>query len=166
MTADDVIRVLGLEPLPIEGGFFAETYRAAATIPPGALPAGYGGARAHSTAIYYLVTPTSFSRLHRLRSDEIFHFYAGAPAEMLQLGPGAGARRVVLGADLAAGQRPQVVVPAGVWQGLRPADGGAWSLLGTTVAPGFAYEDYEHGDRAALLAGWPSEREGIEAFAR
>ena len=164
MTADEVIRLLGLEPLQGEGGFFAETYRSRGTIDAAALPPGYGGARALSTAIYYLITPASGSRLHRLRSDEVFHFYAGAPAQLLQLEPGGRSRWIVLGADLAAGQRPQVVVPAGVGQGLRPAHGGAWSLLGTTVAPGFSFEDYESGDRATLTAGWPDRRADIEAL--
>jgi predicted cupin superfamily sugar epimerase len=166
MTADDIIRRLGLEPLPEEGGFFAETYRSPVRLEVGVLPAGYGGPRSISTAIYYLVTPTSFSRLHRLRSDEVFHYYAGDPAEMLQLGPGAESAAYVLGADIATGQRPQLVVPAGTWQGLRPVTGGRWTLLGTTVAPGFSRDDYEHGDRATLLAGWPRERARIEALTR
>lgn len=165
LDADTIRRTLGLEPLPNEGGFFVETYRAARRVPGGALPA-HPADRALATAIYYLITPESFSAMHRVRSDEIFHFYMGDAVEMLQLADGGAGRVVAIGADLAAGERPQVVVPAGTWQGARLAPGGAWALLGTTVSPGFEFEDYEHGERAALIARWPAWRERIEALTR
>lgn len=165
MTADDIRAILGLEPLPNEGGFFAETYRATRRIPDEALPA-HPGDRVLATAIYYLITPGSFSAMHRVRSDEVFHFYMGDPVEILQLTPEGGGRIVTIGADLAAGERPQLVVPAGVWQGARLKDGGAWALLGTTVSPGFEFEDYEHGERAALIARYPAWRAAIEARTR
>jgi predicted cupin superfamily sugar epimerase len=93
--------------------------------------------------------------MHRLRSDEIFHFYAGDPVEMLQLDePGSG-RILRIGNRLDIGERPQIVVPRGVWQGARLAHAGRWALLGCTVTPGFEFEDYESGDRAALCAAWP-----------
>ena len=164
MTAEEVIRLLGLEPLEPEGGWFAETYRARASLPAGAVP-GLGGPRALSTAIYYLLTRATFSALHRLRSDEIYHFYAGDPVELLLLEPGAIGRALSLGVDLAAGQRPQAVVPAGVWQGSRLALGGRWALLGTTMSPGFDPADFELGRRADLVAGWPGHRDLIEALA-
>jgi len=157
--------MLGLEPLPNEGGFFVETYRATRRVPSDALPA-HPADRALATAIYYLITPQSFSAMHRVRSDEIFHFYMGDPVEMLQLHPDGSGRVVAIGTDLGSGERPQVVVPAGVWQGARLRPGGAWALLGTTVSPGFEFEDYEHGDRAALAARWPDWRERIEALTR
>src|SRR5947199_8605757 len=116
-TADELIRHLKLQPHPKEGGFFRETYRAADVWPAAALPARYGHDRRASTAIYYLLTPTTFSALHRLRSDEIFHFYLGSPVRMLQLLPDGSGRTVVLGPDLLAGQQPQLVVPPGIWQG-------------------------------------------------
>ncbi len=165
MTADTLRRLLGLEPLPNEGGFFVETYRATRRVPADALP-GHPADRSLATAIYYLITPGSFSAMHRVRSDEIFHFYMGDAVEMLQLSAGGAGRVVTIGPDLEAGARPQVVVPAGVWQGARLAAGGAWALLGTTVSPGFEFEDYEHGERAALIAGWPAWREKIEAYTR
>ena len=106
----------------------------------------YGGPRRAGTAIYYLLEPGTFSEMHKLKSDELFHFYAGDPVEQIQLfGSGAG-ERILLGSDLAAGQRPQVVVRRGVWQGARLVEGGAWALLGCTVTPGFEYADYEEGD--------------------
>jgi predicted cupin superfamily sugar epimerase len=154
VTADQIRALLGLAPHP-EGGYFRETYRAAEALPAGALPARYGADRALGTAIYYLLTPGTFSAVHRLRSDEVFHFYAGDPVEMLLLEEGGG-RVVTLGNDLAAGLRPQQVVPAGVWQGSRLRPGGAWALLGTTVAPGFDFADYEAGARAELQRAWPA----------
>src|ERR1041385_8561277 len=87
MTAEEIIALLKLKPHPKEGGFFAETWRADEAIPPGVLPPRYSGPRAIGTCIYYLLTPTTFSAMHRLQSDEIFHFYLGDPVEMLQLWP-------------------------------------------------------------------------------
>jgi predicted cupin superfamily sugar epimerase len=150
-TADELIARLNLQPHPKEGGFFRETYRSAETLPASSLPGRYGGDRSASTAIYYLLTPTTFSALHRLKTDEVFHFYLGSPVRMLQLLPDGTGRTVVLGPDLGAGQQVQVVVPAGVWQGSVIEPGGDFALLGCTVAPGFDYADYEGGGRAELL---------------
>src|SRR5262249_32092133 len=110
MTADEVIELLKLQPHPVEGGFFRETYRTADLL------AGKGERRSISTAIYYLLTPKTVSALHRLPGDEVFHFYAGDPVRMLQLWPDGTTRTLVLGTDLKAGQVPQLVVPGGVWQ--------------------------------------------------
>lgn len=161
-----LVRELGLIPLPEEGGLFAETYRSSGIIPGGVVPGRHATPRTFGTAIYYLVTPTRFSTLHRVASTEIFHFYRGGPVRMLQLHPDGSARTVVIGPDVEAGQRPQVVVPRGVWQGTRllsPEEGGGgrYALLGCTVAPGFEYEDYEHGDRVALSARYPDWTEEI-----
>lgn len=158
-----IIAALGLVPHPKEGGWFRETYRTAegAHVPSGR----YGGPRSASTAIYYLLTPTTFSALHRLASDEVFHFYAGDPVEQLRLFPGGHGEIVTIGNNLASGQRPQVLVPRGVWQGARLAPGGRYALLGCTVAPGFDYADYEHGKRASLIAGFPDFSEWIATLA-
>jgi predicted cupin superfamily sugar epimerase len=155
MTADDVIRSLDLRPHPVEGGYFRETYRSTVTLPASALP-GYSGPRSVSTAIYYLLKPGHVSELHVLPGDEVFHFYLGSPVKMLQLWPEGVGREVVLGPDLAAGQVPQLVVPAGVWQGTRLLGDVGFALLGCTVAPGFDYADYVGGTRAELTAKWPS----------
>lgn len=165
MTADDLKRLLGLAPLEPEGGWFAETYRARETIPGGALGANRPGPRSLATAIYYLLTPGTFSAMHRVRSDEVFHFYLGDPVEMLQLPPGGTGSVHVLGTDLAAGMRPQVLVPRGVWQGARLVPGGAYALLGTTVSPGFEFADFEVGERAALIGAFPAFAERITALA-
>lgn len=161
MTVDDVIRVLNLKPHPIEGGYFRETHRAADAIPAGTLPR-HGGDRAAATAIYYLLSPGSVSEMHRLPGDEVFHFYLGDAVEMLQLHPDGSATTVVLGSDLLAGQVPQAVVPAGVWQGSRPLPGPhGFSLLGATMAPGFDYADYIGGVRDELSARWPAAADRI-----
>ncbi|MCE5199848.1 MAG: cupin domain-containing protein [Armatimonadota bacterium] len=166
MDAKAVIEKLGLEPLPMEGGFFFETYRSTQVIPVSALPEGYSGDRAHSTAIYFLITPDSCSVMHRLISDEIFHFYAGDPVEMLQLHPDGSHSLIIIGNNLEAGHAPQVIAPMGVWQGCRLAPEGKWALMGTTVAPGFDYADYENGDRQKLIAKYPDCVEMITALTR
>ena len=121
LTAEDVIARLGLVPLTLEGGYYRETYRSPMVIQAAALPDDYGGERNLSTATYYLLTPETFSAMHRVRSDEVFHFYAGDPVEMLQLRPDGGGEVGIIGTDLEAGQAPQVVVSAGVWLGCRLA---------------------------------------------
>ena len=160
-TAQQVIDILGLTPHPEEGGYFIETHRADEGVEADALPARYGAPRRHSTAIYYLLTPTTYSHMHKLESDEVFHFYLGDPCEMLQLHPDGRGETVRLGPDLAAGERPQVVVPRGSWQGSRLVAGGSVALMGCTVSPGFEYEDYEHGSRADLIQGWPDWKQAI-----
>lgn len=160
MTADDVIRALNLHPHPVEGGFFRETYRSAATLPATALP-DHGASRSASTAIYYLLKPGHVSELHVLPGDEVFHFYLGSPVRMLQLWPDGTGREVVLGSDIAAGEVPQLVVPGGVWQGTRLVGDTGFALLGCTVAPGFDYADYRSASRAELVAKWPAFAEEI-----
>lgn len=160
MTADDVIRLLALQPHPVEGGFFRETYRSAESLPPSVLPA-HGGSRNVSTAIYYLLKPGHVSELHVLPGDEVFHFYLGSPVRMLQLWPDDSGKEVILGSDIVAGQVPQLVVPAGVWQGTRLLGNEGFALLGCTVAPGFDYADYRSGSRAELTAKWPAFAEEI-----
>jgi predicted cupin superfamily sugar epimerase len=148
MTGRDEIATLtaalDLRPHP-EGGFFAETYRSAKT----------AGERSLSTAIYFLVTAESPSRMHRVASDEIWHFYCGDPLEMLQLEPDGSARTIRIGSRVADGERPQVQVAAGVWQGVRVASGGRYALVGATVTPGFDFADFEMGGRAELLRDYP-----------
>jgi hypothetical protein len=165
-TADELKALLGLVPLEREGGWFAETYRAREALPAGILGPDRAGERSLATAIYYLLTPGTFSAIHRLRSDELFHFYLGDPVEMLQLLPGGEGRTVVLGTDLAAGMRPQALVPRGVWQGTRLVAGGRLALLGTTVSPGFDPRDYEHGERERLVGEYPAFRDWITALTR
>ncbi len=170
IRAEELKRLLGLEPHPREGGWFRQTWRAEETIPGDALPARYAAGRdagrAAGTAIYYLLEPESFSEMHRLASDEVFHFYLGDAVEMLQLWPDGTGRRVVLGRDVAGGELLQTVVPQGVWQGSRLLDGGRMALLGCTVSPGFEYADYASGERAELVRGWPEWAEMVGKLTR
>lgn len=129
MTAEEVVRLLGLQPHP-EGGAYRETFRAPAA----------DGERGASTAIYYLLRSGELSAWHRVDADEVWHYYAGAPLE-LALSDGKNRTVVRLGKDLAAGERPQAVVPAGVWQSARSL--GEWTLVGCTVAPAFQFSGFE-----------------------
>jgi predicted cupin superfamily sugar epimerase len=168
LTAERLIALLRLVPLPVEGGHYRETFVADETIAAGALPARYGRPKTLSTAIYYLLTadPDSFSALHRLPTEEVFHFYLGDPVEMLMLHPDGRGERVALGHGLEAGQRVQHVVPRGVWQGTRLLDGGRFALMGTTMAPGFDRQDYENGDRDELIRRYPAEADRIVRLTR
>jgi hypothetical protein len=166
LSAEQVIESLRLRPLPQEGGWFRETWRGF-DLPVGTVP-GLTSVHAVGTAILYLVTEAAFSAMHRLPTDEVFHFYGGDPADQLHLLPNGEGQMIRLGSDLAAGQWPQVVAPAGVWQGTRPAAGGrhGYALLGTTMAPGYAPQDYEHGTRGDMVAGWPAWAEEIVRLTR
>src|SRR5262245_18531892 len=166
LTADEIIERLQLVPHPCEGGFFRQTYRSHLTIPASALPKDYSGERAVSTAIYYLLTPGTFSEIHRLPTDEVFHFYLGDPVEMLQLHPDGTGEVVRIGNNLAAAELPQVLAPGNVWQGSRLIAGGQLALLGTTVAPGFEYADYTSGQRDELIDLYPAFAEMIAALTR
>lgn len=163
MEADELIEMLKLEPLPEEGGFFRETYRAKGVIPKEALPR-HGGERGYSTLIFYLVTPEDFSGLHRVKSDEIFHFYRGDPVKMIQIDVAGVLREVVLGSSFEDGHQLQTVVPHRTWQGTRLIEGGKWALMGCTVAPGFEFEDFETKTRAELIEDFPQYREVIELY--
>ncbi len=157
MKAQEIIRMLDLEPLEFEGGYFRETFRA------GRVVAG----RNVSTAIYYLLTPETCSRLRRLVYDEVFHFYLGDPVEQIRLRPDGAGEVVILGTGLAAGERPQSVVPGGVWQGarLKPDGPQGFALLGATMAPGFDLRDFEIGDAGELAGRYPDWNEWIRRLA-
>ncbi|MGE0173672.1 MAG: cupin domain-containing protein [Oligoflexales bacterium] len=147
---EDVIEKLNLVPLPEEGGFYNETYRSSLIFKTA------NGDRCSKTAIYYLLSPTDFSALHRVKHDEIFHFYAGDPVAMLMIDQTGEAKQVSLGNDILSDEFPQMIVPAGVWQGCRiksPQIG--WSLLGTTVSPGFEFIDFELGNRSEIIKAFP-----------
>ena len=167
MTAQDIKRLLGLQLHPREGGWYRRTYEAQEFLDVDAFFSGrYSGKRRTGTAIYYLLETGTFSEMHRLRSDEVFHFYAGDAVEMLQLRKGEEGKVVILGSDLERSQQPQVVVEREVWQGCRLVQGGRWALLGCTVNPGFEFEDYESGTREILCPEWPKFADMIMALTR
>lgn len=154
MTAQQVIDLLQLVPLPGEGGYFRETYRSATN----------KDDRSLSTAIYYLLTPETVSLFHRLKSDEVWHFYQGDAVELVMLHTDGTVEVVRLGSQLENDERCQAVVPAGSWQGARLIEGGAWALMGCTVAPGFEFADFELGQRDHLASQYPNAAAWIEVL--
>lgn len=160
MTADDIKRLLHLEPHPVEGGFYRRTYTSLGVVPLAR------GMRSLGSSIYYLLEPGTFSEMHMLLADEIFHLYLGDPVQMLQLDDNGGSAVFTLGPDLEADQYVQLLVPAGVWQGARLVEGGKFALLGCTVTPGFDFEDYHGGNYAELAEKWPEEAKRIRELTR
>jgi predicted cupin superfamily sugar epimerase len=155
-TAADVVRLLELQPLDREGGFFRRTAEG---------PAGALAGRRSWSAILFLLTPDGFSALHRLASDEIWTFITGDPVESLRLRDGIG-EWVKLGLAPAAGTRVQDVVRAGTWQGTRLVPEGRWALVSCVVVPGFVWQDFELGDRSALTASYPGFAREIAELTR
>jgi uncharacterized protein len=154
----EIIRTLGLTPLEFEGGFYRETYRSKEKLANG---------RDLSTSIYYLLTSEDFSRLHKLASDEIFHFYLGDEAELFTLYEDGTADTIYLGQDIQNGSRLQFVVPKDTWQAMRIKVGGSFALMGSTMSPGFDYTDFtdgrDHIDE--LLLKYPRHKELILQYA-
>jgi predicted cupin superfamily sugar epimerase len=162
--ARELITRLGLAPHP-ERGHYVETYRAPLVIDGDGLP--HGAPRAASTAIYFLVTraqPTTY--LHRLRSDEVFHLYEGGPLDVLLLRDGAPGAVARLGTDVAAGERPQIVIPSGTWFAVELAIGATHCLFGCTVAPGFDFADFELAQGPELAARFPAHAARIARMTR
>jgi len=158
VTPEDLVAHYGLEPVPREGGRFRRTWAGP----------GRPDGRPEGTAIIALLTadPDDYSALHRLPADEIWHFYLGDPLDLLLLAPDGTSGTAVLGPDVLGGQHVQLTVPAGTWMGARVAAGGAWTLFGCTMAPGFTYEGYEHGDAAELTARYPGRAAHIADLCR
>ena len=161
VSASDLVRLYGLSPHP-EGGFHKETYRAAGTIPAEALPKGFHGPRNFSTGIFYLLPAGTKSKLHRLASDETFHFYLGGPLILVKISPAGELSLVRMGQDVAGGCQLQHIIAAGTWFGAYPEDGSPYCLIGCTVAPGYDFADVELGDRAGLLRQFPKAAAVIE----
>lgn len=158
MTAEQLIEKLALAPLPGEGGYYRETYRSASRVTE--------DGKHHGTAIYFLITPGQFSSLHRLPTDEVWHFYLGDPVEQWRLTDEGSSEVVILGQDILAtpAQQCQTVVPAHTWQGTRLVPGGAFALLGTTMAPGFDFDDLELANIEELLRHHPQHAQCINDF--
>ena len=167
------IEKLALEPHP-EGGSFRQTYRSElritpwallSSISPGNVP-GVGHPRAASTAIYFLLEGENFSAFHRLRSDEVWHLYAGSTLLVHVLNSAGEYSSILLGSDPEAGEVFQAVVPAGCWFASHVADWKSWALVGCTVAPGFEYEDFEIAKSEQLIKEFPKQREIIRRLTR
>jgi len=164
MDAEYWIEKLKLEAHP-EGGYFRQTYKSDLLIGREALP-GFSGARAASTAIYFLLEGKNFSAFHRLRSDEMWHFYAGSALVVHVIEPAGSYSSILLGSDLEAGQTFQAVVPAGCWFASHVADWKSWALVGCTVAPGFEFADFEMAKLEELSERYPQYRELIRRLTR
>lgn len=148
-TVEQIIKALNLAPLEMEGGYFSRTHTAdqIATF----TIRSKTETRATASAIYYLLTPDTYSKIHRLPTDEVYHFYLGDPVELLLLEKNGKAKVIELGSDLLNNQYPQFVVSADSWQGSRLKPGGEFALLGTTMAPAFEYSDFERPEDLDLL---------------
>jgi len=152
MTADEIIKLLDLQPHP-EGGFYRETYRSNKKIP--------GLDRAYSTGIYYMLVPGAVSKLHALKHDEMFHFYLGNSVTWVLLHDNGRLEKVVLGSDISRGQQLQLLIKAGTWFGGYLNEGGQFGLMGTTVAPGFDFADFIFGQKEKLLKDFPTAEDEI-----
>ncbi|MDR3051703.1 MAG: cupin domain-containing protein [Oscillospiraceae bacterium] len=164
ITPEQIKAHFHMIPLQGEGGVFCQTY-ISDEILPGAVIPGRDGEHTICSAILYLLSGNTFSRMHRLPSEEIFHFYMGDPVEMLQLYPDGTGRVVRMGQNILDGETVQTTVPRGAWQGTRLVPGGKWALLGTCMAPGYCARDYEDGDLKKLLAQYPAHAELLRVLA-
>ena len=162
-TAEEIKTMLGLEPHPT-CGFVAETYRSPLKIPAGALPHAYESERPYASALYFLVTPEAQIVMHRIRSDQLYHYYLGDPLEVLMLFPDGTGAVAAVGSDLAAGERPQLFIPGGTFHTSRLASEASFALLASTEWPGVEPPDVEHGDIEELIMAYPDFREQIRAF--
>ena len=164
-SAETWIKRLKLEPHP-EGGYFRQTYRSEITLGRECLPAGFRGPRVASTAIYFLLHGQEFSAFHRLKSDEVWHFYTGSSVSVHVINAGGTYSELRLGIDMDAGEAPQHVVPAGCWFASHVTDWKSMALVGCTVAPSFDFDDFEMGKRAELITNYSQHRNLIELLTR
>lgn len=165
--SQQVIEHLNLKPLPEEGGYYKETYRSSDKIQFRFSNDDPEVTRSVSTAIYYMVLPDSFSALHRITQDEVFHHYLGEPVDMLLIHPNGSHQLLKLGKNISEGEQPQIVVPAGTWQGLKlSSKSNGYALLGTTVAPGFEFADFELAIGDDLVNQYPDLESLIRDYTR
>ncbi|NIP39356.1 MAG: cupin domain-containing protein [Candidatus Dadabacteria bacterium] len=161
LDAKKIIEMFDLKPLPQEGGYYKESYRSDEVITADALPTRYAENKPLGSAIYYLLTPDTKSLMHKIKSDETFHFYLGDPVEMLQLFADSTGKIVTLGSDVVTEQQVQLTVPRQTWQGSSLKKGGKFALMGTTIAPGFDFDDFILGKREVLIKQYPDFKNQI-----
>ena len=162
LTAVDIIRILDLKPLPVEGGYYCQTYTSTLQLPKEVLSPSIRSDRAASSVIYYLLTADTKSRLHRLETDELWHFYMGDGVELYVYGTDISYTKFNLGHNLLGGQTVQALVPAHSWFGARLQSGGNWALMACSLAPAYSDEDFSLPDDAefgSLLARFPAQQE-------
>lgn len=162
MNAASLIDYFGMKPHP-EGGFYVQTYKSAGSFSQTALSEVWKN-HVFSTGILFLLNSGSYSHLHRLRQDEMWHFYLGGPLRLAMLHPDGRSQEIILGTDVLHGQQVQYVVPAGTWFGATHCSGSSFALVGCTVAPGFEFTDFELAQREQLLAHYPAAYAMITEF--
>lgn len=162
---DTLIHKLQLLPHP-EGGYFKETYRSSESLMKSALPQGYKGDRNLSTCIYFLLTSANFSAFHRIKQDEIWHFYMGSPISLHIINQQGVYLKQMIGSNLEAGEVPQFVVHGGDWFASEVEEPNSYALAGCTVSPGFDFEDFEMADRYKLLLKYPDFEAVIRRLTR
>jgi hypothetical protein len=165
MNVDLLVKTLNLVAHP-EGGYFKEIYRSRDIIPQNALPEGFSGDRAIATAIYFLIEKNNFSALHKIKSDETWHFYYGDTLEVIEIDETGILRSTAIGNNLLQGETFQYTVKANTWFGSRVKSGGNFSLVGCTVAPGFDFNDFELGTKEMLLQLFPNHIKIISEMTR
>lgn len=149
-----IIERLDLQPHP-EGGYYKETYRSAGCISPENLNDNYQGSRNYATCIYFLLTSSEFSALHKIHQDEIWHFYAGSPIRLHVISESGVYTKYIIGNAIEKGETPQLVVPGGHWFGAEVMDTDSYALVGCTVAPGFDFDDFFLGSKDELTTRFP-----------
>nr|WP_299001113.1 cupin domain-containing protein [uncultured Allomuricauda sp.] len=162
---DFLIKKFNLQPHP-EGGYFKETYRSVGAIEENSLPTIYNGKRNYSTCIYFLLTSDTFSAFHKIKQDEIWHFYAGSPLKLFMISDEGDYSEQIIGADFKSGQFPQFVVPGGYWFGAKTLESDSYSFVGCTVSPGFDFKDFVLPSQAELLEKFPQHEAIIKELTR
>ncbi|MBN9295907.1 MAG: cupin domain-containing protein [Filimonas sp.] len=165
MDAQSLAAFYQLQPHP-EGGYYRETYRSHLTLPANSLPADFNGERNSSTAIYFLLEQGNFSAFHRIKSDEVWHFYAGQALLVYVIHPEGWLEIIRLGNNIGNGEQFQAVVPAGCWFASMPAPATAFSFVGCTVAPGFDFHDFELAYADVLAKEYPQHESLIRQLCR
>lgn len=165
MTAEAIIAQFGLKPHP-EGGHFRETYRSMGEIHEDALPREFRGNRNYATGIYFLLTSDTFSAFHRIKQDEMWHFYAGSPIKLHIISDSGAYESHIIGNDFLHGEIPQLTVPAHHWFAAETITPDSYSFVGCTVSPGFDFEDFVLPKRIELLEKFPQHEDIIKKFTR
>jgi len=160
---EDIIQKLDLKAHP-EGGYFTETYRSTGKINKEHLNPGFNGKRNYSTCIYFLLTSDNFSAFHRIKQDEIWHFYDGSPIKLHTISNTGAHEEHPIGNDLAKEEFPQHIVEGGYWFAAEVTEPASYSLVGCTVSPGFSFEDFELAEKNSLISKFPQHKELIKQF--
>ena len=163
MNSEEIIKKLNLSKHP-EGGYYIETYRSEGIIPGSALPRIYSGDRNHATLIYYMLVGNDISCFHKLKSDEIWHFYYGSPVLIYVINKNGELKTILLGKEIEKKEQFHYVIKAGDWFGAEVADKSSFALMGCTVCPGYHFDDSEIAKRELLLKQFPEHRDLIMRF--